>query len=180
MTNRLLLSLSLLFMTLTANLSAGLPETLKSSGVQGGLVVHLNCGDGRGTAKLLTSDRLVVHGLDTDAANVAKGREFLQGAGVYGKVSLAVFDGKSLPYVDKLVNLVISEGKTGVSEQEIMRVLAPLGVAMIGDKKVVKPWPANIDDWSHHFQGADNNPIAMDTEVAPPPSPGLQPLGNPA
>ncbi len=128
-------------MGLTAPLSAGLPESLESSGVQGGLVVHLNCGDGQGTATLLTSDRFVVHGLDTDAADVAKGREFLQGQGIYGNVSLAVFDAKSLPYVDNLVNLVISECKPGVSEQEIMRVLALLGVAMIGDKKVVKPCP---------------------------------------
>ena len=34
--------------------------------------------------------------------------------------------------------------------------------------KVTKPWPAEIDEWSHHLHGADGNPVADDRVVGPP------------
>jgi len=40
-------------------------EIIDASGVQGGLVIHVHCGDGRLTADLATSQRYVVHGLDS-------------------------------------------------------------------------------------------------------------------
>ena len=40
------------------------------TGVRGGLVVHLGCGDGRLTAALAKGDEYLVHGLDTDVARV--------------------------------------------------------------------------------------------------------------
>ncbi len=46
-------------------------EILKTTGVQGGLVVHLNCGDGKLAAALGAHERLVVHGLAETAESVA-------------------------------------------------------------------------------------------------------------
>ena len=44
-------------------------EILTTSGVQGGLIVHLNCGDGRLTAALRPGDAYLVHrGVDQTAA----------------------------------------------------------------------------------------------------------------
>jgi hypothetical protein len=71
---------------------------LATSGVQGGLVVHLGCGDGRLTSAFHVDDRFLVHGLDTDAAIVGRARESILAQGRYGKVS--VFDGGRLPYAD--------------------------------------------------------------------------------
>ncbi len=34
--------------------------------------------------------------------------------------------------------------------------------------KVTKPWPAEIDEWSHHLHAADGNPVANDRVVGPP------------
>jgi predicted RNA methylase len=82
---------------------------LDAGGVKGGLVVHLGCGDGTLTAALHAGDSYLVHGLDTDPAAVAKARETIAVKGLYGKVSVDVFDGKRLPYVDNLVNLVVAE-----------------------------------------------------------------------
>ncbi len=31
-----------------------------------------------------------------------------------------------------------------------------------------KPWPADIDQWTHYLHGADGNPVAQDRVVAPP------------
>ena len=49
-------------------------QILSDTGIQGGLVVHLGCGDGQLTAALRASDAYLVYGLDTHPANVAKGR----------------------------------------------------------------------------------------------------------
>ena len=45
-------------------------EILDKSGVQGGLIVHLDCGDGRLTTALQASDRIMVHGFDRDRDQV--------------------------------------------------------------------------------------------------------------
>jgi len=34
--------------------------------------------------------------------------------------------------------------------------------------KATKPWPAGIDEWSHHLHAADGNPVANDRVVGPP------------
>ncbi len=78
------------------------------TGVQGGLVVHLGCGDGKLTAALRAGGRYLVHGLDTDVACVAKTRELLHCKGLYGPVSADHFDGRHLPYVRDLVNLLVA------------------------------------------------------------------------
>ena len=42
-------------------------QILDATGVHGGLIVHLGCGDGRLTAALRATDAYLVHGLDADA-----------------------------------------------------------------------------------------------------------------
>jgi outer membrane protein assembly factor BamB len=147
-------------------------QILEASGVRGGLVVHIACGDGQLTAALRAHDSCLVHGLDGDAGAVAAARAYLMSQGVYGKVSVDLFDGKHLPYADSLVNLVVSEAPGAVSRREIMRVLAPLGVAYVRRggrwQKTVKPWPDDIDDWSHHLHAANGNQVARDRRVGPP------------
>ena len=115
-------------------------DLLEASGIQGGLVVHLGCGDGRQTGAMCVSDSYLVQGLDTDPAQVARAREHLLSLGLYGKVSDRTFDGSRLPYVDGLVNLIVADELDGVPMDEVMRVLAPRGVSLIGGKKIVQPW----------------------------------------
>ncbi len=143
-------------------------KILKETGVKGGLVVHVGCGDGKLTAALRANDSYLVHGLDTDAANIAKARKHIRSKGLYGPVSVDVFGGKGLPYADNLVNLLVADQLGGVSMKEVMRVLAPLGAAYVGGKKTVKPWPAEMGQWSHHLHGADGNPVTADRLVGPP------------
>ena len=86
----------------------------------------------------------------------------------------------------------------GLSLREVARVLAPLGTAYLGiaaetslpsdwagelDRlgleritpppagdwvQLRKPWPADIDQWTHYLHGADGNPVARDRVVGPP------------
>ena len=137
-------------------------------GISGGIIVHLNCGDGRETAGMLSGDTFLVHGLDWATQNVVKARSYLRSKGLYGRASVAGYDGKALPYGDNVVNLIIADSLGGVMEEEAMRVLVPGGAMMIGGKKSVKPRPKGIDDWPQYLNKADNNAVAMDSVVGPP------------
>ncbi len=113
-------------------------------------------------------DGYLVHGLDTNAANVAKARAALRSKGLYGPVSVAQYDGKTLPYADNIVNLIVADTLGDVPEAEAMRVLAPLGAMVVGGKATTKPWPPQIDDWPQYLNKADNNAVAMDSVAGPP------------
>jgi len=150
--------------------SAG--EILAASGIKGGLIVHLGCGDGRLTAALRAGDSYTVQGLDPDIENIEKARRHIRSLGLYGPVSAVRLTSRRLPYVDNLVTLLVSEDPGGIPTAEIMRVLAPLGVAYVKRDgrwaKTVKPWPGQIDEWRQHFHDADNNAVARDSVVGPP------------
>jgi outer membrane protein assembly factor BamB len=152
-----------------------------TSGVQGGLVVHLGAGDGARTAALRASNSYIVQGLDYNNENVLRAREALSKQGVYGPVSVERLDGALLPFIDNLVNLLVVEDRNGVSDDEIKRVLTPNGVALLrkdgGWEKVVKPRPAEMDDWTHYYYSAGGNAVSKDMLVAPPER--LQWVGSP-
>ncbi len=147
-------------------------QILSSTGVRGGLVVHLGCGDGRLTAALRSGDAYLVHGLDASSENVAAAREHVRSLGLYGKVAIDQLAGPDLPYAENLVNLLVAEGLGEVSIEECLRVLAPAGVAYIKKdgrwQKTVKPRPEEIDEWTHHLHDAGGNAVAADTVVGPP------------
>jgi len=156
-------------------------ELLGLSGTKGGLIVHLGCGDGKLTAQLRLGDQYLVHGLDTATDDVIAAREHITERGAYGPVSVDKWDGRNLPYADNLVNLLVAEEFENLSEAELLRVLAPKGVALVRKqgqwKKVVKPRPPAMDEWTHYLHGADGNPVADDSVVAPPER--LQWIGSP-
>ena len=152
--------------TASADEQAG--TILQTAGVKAGLVVHVGCADGKLTAALRASDKLLVHGLDTDASNVVAARAHIRSRGLYGPVSVDTFDGRRLPYVNSLVNLLVADKLGGVTMDEVMRVLAPRGVALIGGEKTVKPWPDEIDEWTHWRRDASGNMVSKDQLVGPP------------
>ncbi len=147
-------------------------EILRSAGVSGGLVVHLGCGEGKVTAALRASEAFVVHGLDGDRENVARAREYIRARGLYGKVSVMHWAGGRLPYADNLASLVVVEDPGAVSPREVMRVLRPGGVACVlqGGKwrKITKPWPREMDEWTHFRYSAEGNMVSHDELVGPP------------
>ena len=145
---------------------------LKDSGVKGGFVVHLGCGDGKATADLRTGGSFIVHGLDRSAENAAAARDYFSRKGVFGPVSASLLRGGALPYPDNTVNVLIAEDLGKVPMTEVMRVLCPGGSAYIAKSGqwagTAKPRPANIDEWTHYMHGPDNNAVADDSLVAPP------------
>jgi outer membrane protein assembly factor BamB len=163
-----------------------------------GMVVVLGDDSGQTTLALADQPGLVVQSLCTDAQPVEEVRRAIGDRGVYGRVSAVLQPDGGLPYADNLVNAIIlaDSGVLSRSERlpdEIQRVLAPLGSVYIRGRlesarqqalagvglrlveqpaddwlKATKPWPADIDEWSHHLHAADGNPVANDHRVGPP------------
>jgi len=75
-----------------------------------------------------------------------------------------------LPYAENTVRHLVCEEP--VAEQEILRVLRPLGSARIktesGWREFAKPWPDDIDEWTHWLHGPGSNPVAADKRVGIP------------
>ena len=62
--------------------------------------------------------------------------------------------------------VVIDQGLVGrVKEDEVLRILRPMGKAILGDREIVKPIPEGMDDWSHPYHGPDNNTQSNDKLV---------------
>jgi outer membrane protein assembly factor BamB len=157
--------------------AAAAREALQASGVQGGLIVHLGCGNGEATAAMKAGDAFVVHGLDTDPAAVAEARQHIQARGLGGTVSAGTFDGGHLPYVDDLVNLIVADDLGQVPMKEVMRVLRPGGVAYVDGKKTAKPWPEMIDEWTHYLYDPQGTAVSNDRVAGHPR--GLRWTGGP-
>ena len=186
-------------------------EILDAAGLKGGLIVQLGCGDGKLTAALhacrggspcppsLGSGGMprprggagtgtcpyLVQGLDTSAEAVQQARAHIQKLGLYGPVSAERWGtAPSLPYTDNLVNLLVVSGSGfQVPEGEILRVLAPNGIAIWPPAEtrnsepatrnsqpriLRKPRPQNTDEWTHYLHDASGNPVAHDDVVGPP------------
>ncbi len=141
---------------------------LAATGIQGGLVVHVGCGDGKLTAAFRRNDSYLVQGLTRDEQDVETAGRYFRSRGTDGKVSAVQWDGKVLPYADGIVKLLVIRDGADVPEKEIMRVLTPEGVVWQDGKKTLKPWPGDMDEWTHWLHGPGSNPVSADTRVGPP------------
>jgi len=148
---------------------AGLPET---AGVSGGVAVVVGDFDAKTLVSLRGQGRFTVQGLARDQKRIDSIRAELKAQGLYGKIAVDVWDGKSLPFVDNFANLIVSDKSAEMSAAEALRALCPLGVHCAknpdGWKLTKKPRPKNIDDWTHFLHSSTNNAVANDTVVGPP------------
>lgn len=147
-------------------------KLLEDAGVRRGIIVQLGCGDSERILDLHGDGQYVVQAMDRDAAKVAAAREAIRSKGASGAVSTRVLTGQTLPYLENLVNLLVVDDALGIDEQEMLRVVRPLGMALIrtGEtwRKIAKPWPADMDEWSHFLRDATGNAVSTDPAIAPP------------
>ncbi len=168
--------------------------TAASDDCAGGICVVL--GDDVSELAVAISRRgnFVVQALVSNEEKLAATRSAIRSSGKYGPVSADYSAYDYLPYAENLINLVVVDNYSkaavkGLSVGEVFRVLAPLGAAYFKSAenlteklaevgfevsrtgtwiKAVKPWPKEIDEWTHYLHDADGNPVANDTVVAPP------------
>jgi outer membrane protein assembly factor BamB len=168
---------------------------VKSLGVHGGLCVQVGANDVGGAAELAATGRYLVHVLDGDEQAVERARGQLRPTGLYGLVSAERLPRSGgLPYTENLVNLLfIAEDSARVPLEEAMRILCPNGILVVGAKKATadeleslgfaavrqvgdggewlvgrKPWPGEMDEWTHPRHSAAGNAASRDRLVAPP------------
>ncbi|MBC8869282.1 MAG: PQQ-binding-like beta-propeller repeat protein [Planctomycetes bacterium] len=142
------------------------------AGIRGGVVVQLGVEDGKEIAALRSDERFLVQGLDEDRSKIARVRENLASKGIHGAATVREFDGRHLPYVDNMVNLIVVSDRFSVSEEEILRVLVPGGTAAFIDqgsnsvqRRLTKPQPEDTDEWTHYLYDAGNNAVSKDTRI---------------
>jgi outer membrane protein assembly factor BamB len=137
------------------------------SAATGGLCVQLGGGDGTGTLRLAGEGRTLVHRLEGDGERVAQVRRLIASTGLYGQVSAEHWSSTQLPYIDNLVNVIVVDDSLGVSEEELLRVLCPKGVAYVRNgneyREIHKPRPPEMGEWTHPWHGANGNMVSEDT-----------------
>ena len=159
--------------------SALAQRLLSDPAVRRGLCVHVGCGNGALTAELARHGVLAVHGLSADRTEVAKARRHIRAQGTYGPVAADYCDMKRLPYAENMVNVLVAAGfpsleRRGLTLEEVVRVLAPGGVAWIESagrwERTVKPRPAEMDDWGQVRHNPSRTSVSNDELVGPPTS----------
>ncbi|MBN1417546.1 MAG: methyltransferase domain-containing protein [Planctomycetes bacterium] len=153
---------------------------LDRSGIADGYCIDLGCGDGRLAYEIARRTRLQVIGIEEDEAAVARAREALERAGLYGsRVTLRAGSLATLPYVSRIANLVVSAraaagGVCPTPKAEILRLLRPSGgVACIlgpeGEEILFERTgpPAGAGEWTHLYADAANTAASAD-QVCPP------------
>ncbi|MCW8132853.1 MAG: PQQ-binding-like beta-propeller repeat protein [Planctomycetota bacterium] len=166
---------------------------VKASGADKGLCLVIDP-DGAGpVAALAKASRLYVQGIVWDAKRVDPARKDLAAAGLAARGSVAFSEANHLPYADNLINLVVCAnwGRTPVPLDEVVRVLAPGGMALLGPAvgleaklkaagvtevkaaarkdwiQFVKPEPKGYGTWTNNHAGPDLSQVG-DDEVAGP------------
>ncbi|MEI2724445.1 MAG: methyltransferase domain-containing protein [Verrucomicrobiota bacterium] len=146
---------------------------LDHSGLARGYCLDYGCGDGRLAYELARRSDLNIIGVAEDAATVARARQALQAAGLYGsRVTIIQSPLAKLPHTKDVFNLIISADlltATNVPGQssEMFRVLRPGGgVAWLGYPTGVggslSNWPV-LDAWVRAGISATNALIQTDS-----------------
>ncbi len=164
---------------------------LREAGRKKGICVVLGETDGKLTAAIAAGSEFYVQGCAIRSGGVPAARKALVAAGVVARSSIIAREDKGLPYADNLLNLLVAENLagSGVGVDEVLRVLAPGGVAVLGGadgsttafKKVgakntrtdgkylvfTKPLDPNMGQWTHIKGGADQSYTSNDRLVGP-------------
>jgi outer membrane protein assembly factor BamB len=105
-----------------------------------------------------------------NADEAARVREAAAAAGLLGtQIFVDTEQGPRLHLAENLADAVlVAPHETSIGEAEVLRVLHPDGVALLGTLRIVKPCPPGTDSWSHVFHSPDNNPLSADQAARAP------------
>ena len=153
----------------TAN-SASVKESLAQLEVQRGIVAVVGLPEGNAAALVdsLDGNEITLWFQSSDEAEVAAVRAAADEAGLLGsRLFAAQQSPATIRLADNLADgiVVAASAASAVEDGELLRALRPQAMALVGDRKLVKPVPAGFDDWSHPYHGPDNNPNSTDRYV---------------
>lgn len=111
---------------------------LAATTLRRGLCLDLGCGDGRLTVEIARQSEFWVQGLAPDEAGTAQARQTLLDAGLYGiRAAVTKVDPSGTGFPDNCARLIVCGdefvgGQPGRDFKELLRVLSPYGVAVVG------------------------------------------------
>jgi outer membrane protein assembly factor BamB len=128
--------------------------------------------EGAGLAiRLARASELLVHVQLADARDVQAARQAAHSAGLFGsRVYVEQGDYARVLLADNVADVIVvrKSAQRRVSKEELLRVLQPEGTAFLGTTTLFKPFPENVDEWSHPYHGPDNNPQSTDARARAP------------
>jgi outer membrane protein assembly factor BamB len=139
-------------------------EIIKKIGSSRGICVLLEDIDCKLAIKLAKESEFLIYVQLTNAGDLETARIAADEAGFYGN-RIFIEDGEfsRIHLAGNLADFLIAADKNiNIKKSEVLRILRPEGKAFIGNKKLIKPFPEGIDDWSHPYHGPDNNPQSAD------------------
>ncbi len=154
--------------------SALAEQILGTEGLRPGLCVHVGCGDGTLAAELARTGKYVVHGLTADREELVGARANIRSLGLYGRATASHCPLDVLPYADDMVNLLVvndfpSAEKDRLSREEVIRVLAPDGMAVLVVngrlERLVKRRADGAGEWTHFEHDAGRTSVSEDRLV---------------
>ncbi len=172
---------------------------VKTAEADQGLCLVVDPADGASVAAVAKASRLYVQGCTWESKNIQTSRDTISKAGLADRASMAWIEADFLPYADNLINLVVCAnwGHKPVALEEVVRVLAPGGMAILGndgnaaatdgleaklkqagvkqfkalDRKgwisFVKSADPDYGSWTHNFGGPDLSYIGDDKVAGP-------------
>ncbi|MGD8238866.1 MAG: PQQ-binding-like beta-propeller repeat protein, partial [Armatimonadota bacterium] len=127
---------------------------LKEADTHRGFCVVLGVGDGQLAYEIARRSEFFVLALDTDPDRVARAREKLTAAGVYGKrVVVHHVPEDELAYADCFANLVVSGeapegGNVPYAPQAVLRMVQPYGGTLLLRAQALDRWSADgLSEW---------------------------------
>lgn len=164
--------LSLTFISLASSGMAAdrSADELKKLSIDRGIVclLGLPSGGAAEVTELAQGTQLTIYFQSSDADQVAAVRQAADAAGLLGsRVFADVGPFNRIPLSDNLADsiLVAPAAAAQASDAELLRALRPQATALVGVRHLVKPVPAGIDEWTHPYHDADNNPQSNDQLV---------------
>lgn len=128
-------------------------------------LINLPPGGADAVVKQVASTKVLLYFQSANAQQVeqlqgAADRAGLLGTRIFGNTG----GGESIQLATNLADRVVVIPQAGkvTPDSEIVRVLNPLGTAWVGERKLTKPAPAGVDQWTHPYHGPDNNTQTKD------------------
>jgi len=143
---------------------------LERLGVNSGICVVLGDPSCELAIKMARESDLLIYVQLHNFEEVDHARRKVEAAGLNAThLQISQGDLSHLHLADNVADALIAVGTTSkLSEAEVLRVLRPQGRALLEQRRLVKPIPDGMDDWSHPYHGPDNNPVSQDRLIRAP------------
>jgi len=116
--------------------------------------------------RALDRDDVLVQCLARDQDQLEDIRNRIKRKDAYGKLSADLWEGgPALPLIDNFVNWLFFDTSVRIPDAEVLRVLAPRGIAFAAGRWIVKPVPDDTDEWTHYLYDPSNNPVSKDRRI---------------